>query len=301
MGTMPAGRCHSGVADSECCGRCGGTSQPHSLPRCQLGEEHGTAGALAPVLTPQRRLQGLVVLRASSPFGYSAATQPLTPLHIPSLPASPRAPGRHPAGDTAQDDAKEQLGLKECPHWARASGASPKHQPELAQLWDCGGPLDPSLSHSRGAQGRRQCPGLLFPWDPGQQGRAGCPSAQQLRWHCRHWQLECWGGWPQLTPASCFPQQQGQGLPHPPPPGHPNPRGDSAWGQCLGTELGDSAWGQSSRPLTPKKGILDLALGTGTRDVPASLASADTGSSPLWHTGIYWRRMCLMSRGISKD
>lgn len=78
-------------------------------------------------------------------------------------------------------------------------------------------------------------PWLLFPWEHGQQGRVGCPPARRLRLRCRHRHLECWGGRPQLTRASCFPQQQGRGLLRPPPPGHPTPH--------VGTVLGDSTPG----------------------------------------------------------
>lgn len=233
-------------------------------------------------------LQGLAVLRASSSIWLRCCyPAPHTSPH-PFLPPT-AAPSSHPAGDTAQDDAKEQLGRKEFLHWAQAPGASPKHQPELAQLWDCGAPLDPSLSHSRGVQGRRQCPGLLaaLPMEAWPAGQSRVPTSPAAVVALPALAAGVLGRVAPAHTSLVLPAAAGTGAASPTSPWPPH------------TPRGDSAWGQYSRP--PKKGKPDLALGTGTRDVPASLAPADTGSNSFWHTGIYWRSMCLMSRGISKD
>lgn len=81
--------------------------------------------------------QGLVVLRASSSSSSWLQCCYHSPSHLstslPFLPP-PAAPGSHPAGDSAQDDAKEHLGLKECPHWAQAPGASPNTRQRVSAL-----------------------------------------------------------------------------------------------------------------------------------------------------------------------
>lgn len=174
------------------------------------------------------------MLRASS-FIWLRCCYP-SPSHLPtSLPflPPPAAPGSHPAGDTAQDDAKEQLGLKECPHWAQAPGASPKHQPELGQLWDYGSPLDPSLSQEQGCTGQEAMPRAsdkplaalpMGAWSAGQSWVSASPAAVVV---LPAPAAGVSGRWPQLTQASCFPQQQGRGLLRPLPLA--TPREDSAW------------------------------------------------------------------------
>lgn len=73
---------------------------------------------------------------------------------------------------------------------------------------------------------------LLFPWEPGQQGRAGCPPARQVWLCCRHRQLECrGGGLSSHEPRASRSSRDGGCFAH------------SPWPPRVGTVLGDSAPG----------------------------------------------------------
>jgi len=141
-----AGAAH-GVAGSGCCGRRGGSSQPRALSPGAGGECIEALPApwhprrlrpcrTAPASRHRGNSQDLAALRASSSIRLRLCLPVLPSLPVPSLP-------NHPAGDTAQDDARGQRCLRGASDLP-APGASSKRLPEPAQRWDCGGPPGPS-------------------------------------------------------------------------------------------------------------------------------------------------------------
>lgn len=137
---------------------------------------------------------------------------------------------------------------------------------------------------SRGVQGRRQCPGLvtspwlLFPREPA--GQSWVPTslaAGVVLWAAAAGVL---GRVASAHTSPVPPTAAGTGAASPTSPWPPH------------TPCGHRPWGQHSRPLNPKKGKPDLALGAGTRMSLPVWPLLILGAV-LWHTGIYWEKDVL--------